>query len=110
MDVNILLKNKVISNAKYCNSFFSKSIGLMFSRKLEKGKSIILEGSNLNLHMFFVFFPLDIIYLDSSKKVVDIRQAYPFVSFVVPKEKAKYVIEMNKGENILKVGDKVEFR
>ena len=101
---------KKISKAKYCNSIFSKFKGLMFSNKLKKGRSIILVGNNLSLHMFFVFFPIDIVYLDSNKKVVEIRQAIPFLSFIRPKKKSKYVIEMNRGENVLKIGDKVELR
>lgn len=114
MDVNIKLKGKIISRAKYCESFFSKTKGLMFSKKLQKGKSIILVdkfeprfGSVIG--MFFVFFSIDIIFLDSNKKVVDVRSAKPFQSYIAPKGSARYAIEMNKGENILKVGDKVSF-
>jgi len=112
--VNIKFKGKVISKAKYCDGYFSKFMGLMFSKKLNSGKSVILVCDFNSrffcaIHMLFVFFPLDIIFLDSDKKVVDVRKAYPFVSFIAPRKEAKYVIEMNKGENILKIGDKVTF-
>lgn len=114
MGVNIKLNGEVVSKARYCESFFSKTKGLMFSKKLKKGRSLILVddfeprfGSVIG--MFFVFFPLDIIFLDSNKKVVDVRDAKPFQSYIAPKKSAKYAIEMNKGENILKIGDKVTF-
>ena len=111
--MDVKLNNKVIFRAKILNNFFSKFKGLMFSR-LEKGKSLIFVldfESRLNsaIHMLFVFFPLDVVFLDASKKVVDVRKAYPFVSFILPRFKSKYVIEMNAGENVLKVGDRVSF-
>ena len=60
--------------------------------------------------MLFVFFPLDLVFLDVNKKIVDVKVGKPFDLFIKPKEKASYVIEFNMGENILKVGDRVEFR
>jgi uncharacterized membrane protein (UPF0127 family) len=59
--------------------------------------------------MLFVFFPLDVVFLNAKKEVVDVREAFPFKSLITPKKKAKYIIEMNKGENVLKIGDKVSF-
>lgn len=112
--MDVKLKNRVISKTKTLDSFFSKFRGLMFSKKLDKGKSLIFildseSRFNSMIHMLFVFFPIDVVFLNSSKKVVDVRKAYPFVSFILPKFKSKYVLEMNAGENVLKVGDKVNF-
>jgi uncharacterized protein len=114
MDVNIKLNGKVISKGKLCNDYFSKFRGLMFSKKLKKENSVILVCDFESrfccaIHMLFVFFPLDVIFLNKKKEVVDIRKSYPFVSFIAPKSNSKYVIEMNMGENILKIGDKVIF-
>ncbi len=114
MDVNIKFNGKIISKAKLCNDFASQLRGLMFSRKLKKGKSLILDRGyesrvDSGIHMLFVFFSLDVIFLNSEKEVVDIREAYPFVSFITPKVKTRYVIEMNKGENKLKIGDRITF-
>jgi|APSaa5957512576_1039674.scaffolds.fasta_scaffold104124_1 uncharacterized protein len=113
MDVN--LKSKDVNyKAKVCDDFFSKLRGLMFSKKLGKGECIILSNDhesriNSSIHMLFVFFSLDVIFLDSEKKVVDIRRAKPFVSLITPRRRAQHVVEMNAWENRLKIGDKVSF-
>ncbi len=112
--MDVKFNNKVVSRAKILDSFFSRFKGLMFSKKLNKSESLIFvldseSRFNSMIHMLFVFFSIDVVFLDSSKKVVDVRKAYPFISFILPKAKSKYVIEMNAGENILKIGDKITF-
>jgi hypothetical protein len=111
MDVNVFFNGKIISKASVLSGF-SKYWGLMFSKKLRRGKSVIFifdKERKVGIHMLFVFFPLDIVFLNSKKRVVDVRRSLPFISFIIPRKKAKYVIEMNRGENVLRVGDKVEF-
>lgn len=109
------MKSKDVDyKAKVCDDFFSKLRGLMFSKKLKEGECIILSNDyesriNSAIHMLFVFFPLDVIFLDSEKKVVDVRKANPFVSLIIPRKRAQHVVEMNAGENLLKIGDKVSF-
>lgn len=65
------------------------------------------------IHMLFVFFPIDVVWLDKNKKVVDKREnVKPFTPWITPGKAAKYVIELprntarhiNKG-CILKVVD-----
>ena len=49
--------------AKYCISFWSKFRGLMFSNK----KNLLFVFDNeerRGLHMFFVFFPINVIFLN----------------------------------------------
>lgn len=85
---------KIPKNAKICKSLFSKCLGLMFS----KPKPVLLvnsKESRTGIHMFFVFFPLDIIWLDSNYKIIDFRKnVKPFSGFYYPKKPAKYVLEM----------------
>ena len=114
MDVDVKFDGKVVSKGRLCGKFASELKGLMFSKKLKRGRSLILDRgyesrADSGIHMLFVFFSLDLVFLNSKKEVVDVREAFPFVSLIVPKKKARYIIEMNKGENILKVGDKVSF-
>ena len=113
MDVNLKSKDANYK-AKLCDDFFSKLKGLMFSKRLNRGECVILSNDyesriNSSIHMLFVFFPLDVVFLDSEKKVVDVRRAKPFVSLIIPRRGAQYVVEMNAGENLLKIGEKVSF-
>jgi len=45
------------------------------------------------LHMVFVFFPLQLFWLDSSGKIIDRKTGYPFQPFISHKGKAQYVVE-----------------
>ena len=80
-------------NAKICKSIFSKSLGLMFS----KPKSLIFifkEEKIIPLHMFFVFYPIDVLFLNKNKIVVGIKENFRPFAFYTPKNKAKYIIEL----------------
>ena len=112
-----ILKGKevIADKVKYCGTFFSRLKGLMFSRRLKKGEALILEAVHENvlettIHMFFVFFPIDVIWLNKNKKVVDIkRNVKPFMLWISPRDKAKYIIELPKGiTKSIKIGDKIE--
>ena len=94
---------------KICRNPF----GLMF-RNLKKGDSIVLKASyegilSSAIHTLFVFYPIDVIWLDSNKLVVDKKTVNPFVLYSRPRKPAKYIVEMRKGfaKNI-KIGEKLD--
>ena len=102
--VRVKFKGKVIlTKVKYCDTFFSRMLGLMFSSKLGHGEGAILVADReskeaTSIHMFFVFFPLDVFWLDKGMRVVDVkRNIRPFVPLIVPNEKAKFVLETPVG-------------
>ncbi len=96
---------------------FFKTKGLMFSKPLKNGQALILEAteesiSGSTIHMLFVFFKIDVIWLDQEKKVVDIKYGVrAFTPSISPREPAKYIIEVKKNtaKNI-QIGDEIEFR
>ena len=62
--------------------------------------------------MVFVFFSIDLVYLDSEKRVVDIRRLKPLIGLACSRKPARYAIEMPAGsvEKVsLKVGDLLEW-
>jgi uncharacterized membrane protein (UPF0127 family) len=54
-------------------TFVGRSLGLMFRRSLGAGEGLWLRPCN-GIHMFFVRFPIDAVFLDRSQRVV---RAYP---------------------------------
>mgnify|MGYP003973814105 FL=1 len=105
--------NKKLAEGKYLGKF---SFGLIFKRKL-KHEAYILEALresvwSSTLHTFFVFQNLDIIWLNKDYKIVDMIKSAPrFHPALIPKEKAKYVIEASKGfikKHRLKNGQKLK--
>jgi len=92
---------------KICKSIWSKARGLMFSRK----RNLVFvfdKEQRISLHMFFVFFPIDVLFLDRNKRVVEIKKDFrPFTCYK-SKENAMYVVELTKKQNY-KRGDKIKF-
>ena len=85
-----------------CKTWFSKVRGLMFSRK--KNLMFVFEKEKLiPLHMWFVFFPIDVLFLDKGKKIVEIKRNLRPFSLYWPKNKAKYVVELAE-KNYYKIG------
>ncbi|MGB9936234.1 MAG: DUF192 domain-containing protein [Methanobacterium sp.] len=114
MVINVTKKTD-IGETKIADTFFSRLRGTMFKSKLEKGLILKLPNtrsrSGSAIHMFFVKFPLDIIFADEGKKVVDIVSIDPWKTYT-PKKPAMYVIEMEKGtigRSKTEIGDQLDF-
>jgi len=93
---------------KICRSFLSKFLGLMFSKK----KMLVFEFDKekyQSLHMFFVFFPIDVLFLDENKTVIEIKKNFRPFTIYSSKTKAQYVIEIPAGriQDKVNIGDKV---
>jgi len=102
--VKIKINNKRL-DVKLCNTFASKLIGLMFSKR----KNLLFEFNKEDyhaIHMFFVFYPVRIAWINKDKEVVDVKLAYPFQPLLVPKEKAMYVLETHPNFGI-RLNDKI---
>ncbi len=114
MLVKNLTKNKTISNnAKLLDHNLSKFIGLMFSKQQNKALIFKFNKENvISLHMLFVFYPIDVLFLDKNKTVVDKKENFKPFAFCKSKKKTMYAIEIPNG--ILKktktcIGDKIKF-
>mgnify|MGYP001162744404 CR=1 FL=1 len=87
-----------LKDYKIYKNLILKFIGLRFSKKSKR--VLILDffnESRLNsvIDTIFVFYPIYVLWLDNKKKVVDIRYVIPFLPFVMPKKKARYVVEFS---------------
>ncbi|MFH1587709.1 MAG: DUF192 domain-containing protein [Candidatus Diapherotrites archaeon] len=101
-------KSKILDKTRIADSHWKKFKGLMLESKKNFDYALIFEfaeqGTLINaIHMLFVFFPIDAIYLDENKKAVDIkRNLKPWTLYYAPKKPAKYLIELpeEKGKEI----------
>lgn len=106
---------KIIEKTRLADSFFKRFKGLMFSKKPNYALVFELEKEgkiNASIHMLFVFYPIDVVYLDSRKKVVDIKlNLRPWALNYTPKKPSKYFIEFPTGiiENKVSLNDKLEW-
>jgi len=53
-------------------TFFERLLGLMFRSSMAKEEALIFRKVN-SIHMFFMKFPIDVLYLDKANKVLKIK-------------------------------------
>lgn len=108
-------KGTDVGYADMANSFMSRFMGLMFKGSVDKGLVLKIppgrgrRGSGI--HMFFMRIPLDVLFLDADKKVVDAVILNPWQMYN-PKKPARYVIELQKGtiaSSNTEIGDDFDF-
>lgn len=103
----------IATSSRLANSLLSRSVGLMFSKPQQSALVMKFEKEEkISLHMMFVFYPIDVLFLNRKKQVVDIKQNFrPFEGYTARK-KAKYAIELPAGtikETKTKIGHEIEF-
>ena len=66
---------------------FSKPKNLIFDLKRETRIGAII-------HMFFVFYPIDVYWLDKNKNIIEKRENVKPFTIAIPKNKARYIVEI----------------
>jgi hypothetical protein len=114
---NITKKKLIISDYKIANTVFSRGLGLMFSRKSKFNYGLIfdLERETVigaSLHMFFVFYPINVIFLNSKKQIVDIKTDFRPFTFYSTNKKCRYIIELPKniGLRYYSLNDRISWK
>lgn len=113
----MLKKGAVIitQRARILESRWSHALGLMFRKKLDDESYIFVFKNPKRdyVTMMFMRFPIDIIWLDEDKKILDIyEEARPYQRLIPFKHKSKYMVECAAGtvrKHSLKIGEKLSF-
>jgi uncharacterized membrane protein (UPF0127 family) len=104
-----ILKGRTViaKNVEVAESFSSKTLGLMFRKGLPRNGGLLMvfgKPGNHGIWMPFMRFRIDVIFLNSQKRVVGIHEHVKPISFrkgtwkvYYPERPAKYVIEMAAG-------------
>jgi uncharacterized membrane protein (UPF0127 family) len=112
---NVTTGEVIATRIKWCTNFLTRGLGLMFHRPLKEDEAYIFverkESRSLTtIHMLFVFFPLAVLWLDSSQHVVDTALARPFYPYYAPRSPARYYVECHPATlDRVGVGDQLEF-
>ncbi|MFO7710179.1 MAG: DUF192 domain-containing protein [Candidatus Woesearchaeota archaeon] len=81
----------------WCKNSVSKARGLMFRREAVPLLMDFSRERRRGLHMCFVFFPIDVAFMDSEGRVVEIKEDFrPFTTYK-PGQKSKYILELPAG-------------
>jgi len=100
-ECRILKDGRVIfPKVKVLKGIIEKSRGLMLKRELKDDEALLFRFGRMGrhgFHMFLVFFPIDIIWLNERMEIVEIHKNFRPFSYYSPKCLANNVIEMRKG-------------
>lgn len=113
----ILISNgkSIATDVEFACSMHSQILGLMFRKSIPDDYALIFvlrKKSKASLHMLFVNFPIDAIFLDENKKVVKASSLRSWIGRCSSGSKVKYIIETNPGtveKNRIKPGDIFSF-
>jgi len=104
----------IAKKIEFARILLTQTLGLMFRKSIPSCYSMIFvlkEPAAVNIHMLFVFFPIDVIFLNEEKKVMGLSLLKPWVGYKAM-EDIKYILEMKAGTIEmfnLSVGGQMEF-
>lgn len=103
----------VCFQAKYCNSYSDKLMGLMFKKSIDPGYGIVLADNteskiNTSIHMLFMNFDITVLWLNKDFVIVDKILAKKWKPAYFPAQPAQYTIELHVSRfNDFSIGDKL---
>ena len=105
------------AHVKYCNSFLCRLRGLTFRDRLEPDEGLLLvQGKrdsriDSSIHMLFVPFDLNVVWINTDMIVVDKVIAKPWWPAYLSSQPACYVLEIHPDRwEDYQIGDCVEFQ
>lgn len=98
MLVNLTTGQTLATRLRLCDTFWSKLRGLMFRRSLDPDEALVFchareSIAETSIHMFFVPFPIAVVWLNARKQVVDWVLARPFRPYYASRVPAQYFVE-----------------
>jgi uncharacterized protein len=91
---NLIIANKI----KVANHFFSRLIGLLFRKNIDKNFGILFPKS-AQMHTMFMLCSIDIIFLNKDKLIIKIyHNIAPFkITKYIKESKKGFVLELKAG-------------
>ena len=90
----------IASDVEFAEGIISQSKGLMFRKSIAKRYALVFilpSPRSVSVHMLFVFFPIDVIFLDTDKKILATARLKPWIGLKQSPKKTKYIVEMHSG-------------
>lgn len=87
----------VVAEVELADTFLSKALGLMFRRRFPEGHALVLEtgGRKVHLHMLFVPFDIDAVFLDEDGVVRKVAHLGAWTGYA--SGRADLVVETRRG-------------
>ena len=97
--------------AERAKSLSRKVLGLILERKIYPLLFEFTHERRWSFHTFLVIKPIDFLFIDKNKRVVEIKcRPRPFNFSIKPQKPVKYVLELPEGMgHLFRVGEKLKF-
>lgn len=99
--------------ANEADTKIKKILGLAFKKKLHKNEGLLFKINKAypphSVHSLFMRFPIDVVFLDEKRVVVDSQRLSPW-DWISTLKNAKYFLELSFGmslEKDISVGDQL---
>lgn len=88
----------LLRRVRWGATFTSRLLGFMFRRGLAPGEGLLMvepreSRAGTSIHMFFVGFPLGVVWLNQAGQVVDKVEARPWRPYYAPRAPARFILE-----------------
>lgn len=104
-------EQEILSNVSLADTFLKRSKGLLGTEVLSKGEGLLITPCN-SIHMFFMKYPIDVLFLNDEGKVVGmVKNIRPWRASKIY-FKATMTLEMSSGlidEWNIQCGDLLKF-
>ena len=116
MIANKTRKTLLCRRTELANSFWRKARGLMFRESLPRDSGMLFIFPRPGRPGFwtpFMRFPIDLVFIGSSKRILEIRENLKPWQMCRPRAPAKYALELRAGgagKARARPGDLLEFR
>jgi uncharacterized protein len=111
--VNETRSSVVCERARVARTMFARGRGLMFAAELPADSGLVIDPCN-SIHMFFMRFSLDVLYVDRDDRVVRVQRGIkPWRIGPLITRGGRYVIELPAGSidrSGTEVGDQLRLR
>ncbi len=103
----------IAHRVELADTFLKKVRGLMLRRLFADTALIFLfeRPAVIRIHMLFVLFPIDLLFLDESMHILDLTTLKPFIGYRSSRVPVSFAVELPAGTIKrcgLKKGDKIE--
>lgn len=103
-----------LEEVEIADSWHKRLLGLMFRKKQDKPLVLSLPKESppfaASIHCCFMRFPIDVLFLNKEKVVVDkALNVRPWTLNVTPRKPVKYIVEFPEGQAKAKPGEKLDW-
>ncbi|TQD26707.1 DUF192 domain-containing protein [Methanolobus vulcani] len=106
---------EVATDVDFACSMLKQIKGLMFTKRIPDNYALVFvmkKSQRVSLHMLFVNYPIDAIFLNDEKRVIKTSSLKAWIGTCSCQEKVKYIIETSHGKSEklrIKPGDTLKF-